>query len=301
MSDSEGIITMTEYEKIYHSAKRPVDLWTNYLYYNFSMRFVWLIRKTKITPNQLTILSLIVATIGCFGFALGTRKMVIAGLVLVQISYVIDCADGQQARYKQQFSAFGGWLDQMSDRTKEFLVYFSLAYGYTRLHAGASIWAFAMTGLFALYLLEYYGQIMKTYRPKIVQAYQTKLNGQSRQTSQVGSHSQSGQVYQAMQQSGQSGQAGADRNIPDLNLGESGEGTGGTGEVQQGSTFTTLRKIRRIIPFHGFHIGEQYAAMLFFVAFNAIYPFFVFVACLGILMDIYRPMVDFMKLRRGAE
>ena len=258
----EGAYRMTEYQKIYHCAKRPVDIWTNYLYYNFSMRFVWLIRKTNITPNQLTVLSLVVAAIGCFLFALGTRPMVITGLILVQISYIFDCADGQLARYKQQFSALGGWLDQMADRIKEFLVYFSLAYGYTRYHSGASIWAFAMTGLFSLYLLEYYGQIMKTYRPKMKEVYQPK-------------------------------QAALDDNDsaaiiePDI--------------VQQGSTFTTLRKMRRMVPFHGFHIGEQYAAMLIFVAFNAIYPFFVFVACLGILMDIYRPLVDFMKLRRGAE
>jgi archaetidylinositol phosphate synthase len=267
---------MTEYEKIYHSAKRPVDLWTNYLYYNFSMRFVWLIRKTAITPNQLTVLSLIVAAIGCFGFALGTRPMVILGLILVQISYVFDCADGQLARYKQQFSALGGWLDQMADRIKEFLVYFSLAYGYTRFHAGASIWAFAMTGLFSLYLLEYYGQIMKTYRPKIVQAYQT-AQGKTSDAIEI--------VHRAK---------------PDLESDTSASSNDVTA-VHQGNTFTTLRQIRRMIPFHGFHIGEQYAAMLIFVSCDAIYPFFVFVACLGILMDIYRPIVDFMKIRRGAE
>ncbi len=257
---------MTEYEKIYQSAKRPVDLWTNYLYYNFSMRFVWLIRKTSITPNHLTLFSLLIAAIGCFGFAIGTRPMVITGLVLVQISYVLDCADGQLARYKQQFSAIGGWLDQMADRIKEFCIYFSLAYGYTRFHTGASIWAFAMIALFALYLLEYYGQIMKIYRPKIAQT----------------------SIGETISTNGE--------NIESTQLSDSAHGTETTSYA-----FTTLRKIRRLIPFHGFHIGEQYAVLLFFVAFHAIYPFFVFSACLGLLMDVYRPIVDFMKIRRGTE
>ncbi len=256
---------MTEYEKIYRSAKRPVDLWTNYLYYNFSMRFIWLVRNSRITPNQLTISSFIVASIGCFGFAIGTRSAVVFGLILVQISYVLDCADGQMARYKQQFSAFGGWLDQMSDRIKEFLIYFSLAYGFTRYHLDVSIWAFALTALFGLYLLEYYGQIMNTYRPKLAQAYAEK--------------------HQATQHAVE-----ADSNVVDsINV------------IPASSRFVMLRLVRRFIPFHGFHIGEQYAALLIFISLNAVYSFFVFVACIAILMDVYRPIVDFMKLRRGVE
>ncbi len=258
---------MTEYEKIYQSAKRPVDIWTNYLYYNFSMRFIWCIRNTNVTPNQLTVLSLCIALAGCFGFAIGTRSMIIFGLILVQASYIFDCADGQLARYKQMFSPVGGWLDQMADRIKEFGIYFSLAYGYTRYHSGVSIWALAMVALFSLYLLEYYGQIMKTYTPKIAEMFRSHAVPAS-----------------------ESNDGAEDRQTDNEDA-----------PTTPSSTFRTLRKVRRWIPFHGFHIGEQYATLLFFIAFNATYAFFVFVACLGLLMNLYRPSVDFMKLRHGTQ
>ncbi|SIS97161.1 CDP-alcohol phosphatidyltransferase family protein [Alicyclobacillus vulcanalis] len=234
---------MSELKRIDACAKRPIDIWTNYLFYPLSIRLVYLLRNTPVTPNQITIFSLFLCLIGCLGFSTGIRGDVIAGLVLVEISYVFDCADGQMARYRQQFSAIGGWLDQVADRIKEFAVYFSLAYGYTRWHPNAmNVWAWAMTSLFALYLLEYYGQIR--FKPR--------------------------------------------------------EGTGaGAGSPDSTSRFYQVQRWRSFIPFRGFIIGEQYFALLVFVAFNAISAFFHFVAILGLLMCAYRPAVQLYKWSRG--
>lgn len=151
---------MTELQKINACAKRPIDIWTNFLYYPLSIRLVYLIRQTRISPNALTISSLIIALCGCIGFATGGRAWELWGLLAVQISYVVDCADGQLARYKKQFSPVGGWIDQVADRIKEFSIYLSLVVGYTTDHGShESVWVYAMTAIFALYLLEYYGQI----------------------------------------------------------------------------------------------------------------------------------------------
>ncbi|AEJ43454.1 CDP-alcohol phosphatidyltransferase family protein [Alicyclobacillus acidocaldarius] len=234
---------MSELQRIDACAKRPIDIWTNYLFYPLSIRLVYLLRNTPVTPNQITLFSLFLCLLGCVGFSTGIRGDVIAGLVLVEISYVFDCADGQLARYRQQFSAIGGWLDQVADRIKEFAIYFSLAYGYTRWHPSATaLWAWAMTALFALYLLEYYGQIR--FKP--------------RETPSAGA---------------------------DTALGE--------------SRFRRAQRWRSLIPFRGFIIGEQYFALLVFVAFNAIAAFFHFVAVLGLVMCVYRPAVQLYKWSRG--
>ena len=42
---------------------------------------------------------------------------------------MLDCVDGQLARYTRHFSAWGGWLDTMADRAKEYLVYAGLGFG----------------------------------------------------------------------------------------------------------------------------------------------------------------------------
>lgn len=237
---------MSELKRIDACAKRPIDIWTNYLFYPLSIRLVYLLRNTPVTPNQITLFSLFLCLIGCVGFSTGIRGDVIAGLVLVEISYVFDCADGQLARYRQQFSAIGGWLDQVADRIKEFAIYFSLAYGYSRWHPGAvSVWEWAVTALFALYLLEYYGQIR--FKPRELAAAAVSPTG------------------------------------------------------AEDGAFRRAQRWRSFIPFRGFIIGEQYFALLVFVALGAIVPFFHFVAILGLVMCVYRPAVQLYKWSRGIQ
>ncbi|WP_051663401.1 CDP-alcohol phosphatidyltransferase family protein [Alicyclobacillus macrosporangiidus] len=245
---------MSEFRKINACAKRPVDIWTNYLYYPFSLRLVYLIRNTRVTPNALTLGSLLLALVGCLFYARGDRAAIVTGLVLVQVSYVLDCADGQLARYRQQYSPIGGWLDQVADRVKEFALYFSLAWGYVRVHPeGGRIWPWAMVALFALYLLEYLGQI-EMFRVK----------GRVRQVNENGVPVEAEPA------------PGAD------------------------DTFQKMRRWRAFVPFRGFIIGEQYFAQLVFLAFGWVYSFFIFVSVLGLLMAVYRPLVQFIKHRRAT-
>ena len=84
------------------------------------------------SPNAITILSLAIGTGAAAAFAAGTRASLIAGALLLQISFTVDCVDGQLARYTRTFSRLGGWLDSMLDRMKEYLVYGGLALGAVR-------------------------------------------------------------------------------------------------------------------------------------------------------------------------
>ncbi len=83
-----------------------------------------------ITPNLITITSLFIGLIAAWCFSCGDRVHLIAGALLVQLSFTVDCMDGQLARYRQQFSNLGAWLDRVSDRVKDFIYFFSLAWGF---------------------------------------------------------------------------------------------------------------------------------------------------------------------------
>ena len=63
-------------------------------------------------------------------FSAGTRPAQVAGAVLLYLSFVLDCVDGQLARYTRAFSPLGAWLDATFDRVKEYVVYVGLAFGY---------------------------------------------------------------------------------------------------------------------------------------------------------------------------
>jgi phosphatidylglycerophosphate synthase len=95
-----------------------------------------------LTPNQVTTASLLVALIAAGCAATGTRPGYIAAGVLLIASFVLDCTDGQLARYSLQYSTLGAWLDATFDRAKEYAYYAGLALGAAR--GGDDVWALAL-------------------------------------------------------------------------------------------------------------------------------------------------------------
>jgi hypothetical protein len=94
------------------------------------------------SPNAITLLSFAVGIAAAGAFAAGSRWALVAGALLLQLSLVIDCVDGEVARATRRFSALGAWLDASTDRVKEFLAYAGLAYGAHR--GGVDIWWLAI-------------------------------------------------------------------------------------------------------------------------------------------------------------
>ena len=84
------------------------------------------------SPNAMTVLSLAIGVVAAAAFAVGTRPGLVAGAVLLQLAFTVDCVDGQLARYTHTFSNLGAWLDSVLDRAKEYVVYGGLAVGAAR-------------------------------------------------------------------------------------------------------------------------------------------------------------------------
>ncbi|GAA3847478.1 hypothetical protein GCM10022403_093970 [Streptomyces coacervatus] len=101
----------------------------------------WCARR-GLTPNQVTTASLLTALIAAGCAATGTRVGFIAAGVLLIASFVLDCTDGQLARYSLQYSTLGAWLDATFDRAKEYAYYAGLALGAAR--GGDDVWALAL-------------------------------------------------------------------------------------------------------------------------------------------------------------
>lgn len=108
----------------------------------FSKLFTWLAVKLKMTPNQVTLISFAVGLLSAYEFSRGDFWSIFVGALLLQLSIIIDCVDGELARYTRQFSQLGAWLDAITDRIKEYLVFFALAYGAEK--NGQNLWIPAM-------------------------------------------------------------------------------------------------------------------------------------------------------------
>ncbi|PWI14073.1 transferase [Streptomyces sp. Act143] len=101
----------------------------------------WCARR-GLTPNQVTTASLVTALIAAGCAATGTRVGFVAAGLLLIFSFVLDCTDGQLARYSLQYSTLGAWLDATFDRAKEYAYYAGLALGAAR--GGDDVWALAL-------------------------------------------------------------------------------------------------------------------------------------------------------------
>lgn len=101
----------------------------------------WCARR-GLTPNQVTTASLLTALIAAGCAATGERGGYVAAGVLLLVSFVLDCTDGQLARYSLQYSTMGAWLDATFDRAKEYAFYAGLALGAAR--NGDDVWALAL-------------------------------------------------------------------------------------------------------------------------------------------------------------
>ena len=92
-----------------------------------SLRLVRIIGKTPITPNQLTILSFILTLTAALFIGSTQRSFQAFGGILLLIAYIIDCMDGDLARYKNLKSPLGAMLDPILDRFGEFAVIVALS------------------------------------------------------------------------------------------------------------------------------------------------------------------------------
>jgi phosphatidylserine synthase len=107
-----------------------------------SKLLTWAAVKVGATPNQITIASFAIGLYAAFLFAQGDTWSLIGGAILLQVSIIVDCVDGEIARYTRKFSELGAWLDAITDRVKEYAVFLGLAYG-AYVHNGQNLWVLA--------------------------------------------------------------------------------------------------------------------------------------------------------------
>jgi phosphatidylglycerophosphate synthase len=113
-----------------------------YVLRRFSKVLTWAAVKVGATPNQVTIASFAIGLYAAYLFAQGDTWSLIGGAILLQVSIIVDCVDGEIARYTRKFSELGAWLDAITDRVKEYAVFLGLAYG-AFVQNGQNLWILA--------------------------------------------------------------------------------------------------------------------------------------------------------------
>lgn len=76
----------------------------------------WAVDVPWLTPNRITAASFLVAIIATLCILVGGMGFFIAAAILIHISHVLDCMDGQMARYRTVSSPLGSYYDRLTDQ-----------------------------------------------------------------------------------------------------------------------------------------------------------------------------------------
>jgi len=147
----------------------PVSRWLNR---PLSIRLSRWLTRFPVTPNQISLFSFLLSTLGAGLFMLGGYPALAAGGILAQLASIIDGCDGEVARLKYLGSDYGGWFDAVLDRYADALLLCGLTWHL--LHEGFSEATLA-TGFLAII-----GSFMLSYTAD-------KYDGLMRQRSSTGS------------------------------------------------------------------------------------------------------------------
>lgn len=121
---------------------RKKPLYTRFIRH-LSIYITWLLLHTSITANQVTVLQIIAGIAGAICLA---ANRLIPGIILLQLGYILDCVDGEVARYRRNPSLSGVSLDMAGHFIVTPLMYFGFALGiYLKTH----ILLFLILGFFS--------------------------------------------------------------------------------------------------------------------------------------------------------
>ena len=141
---------------ISHSDSPIID---RYIIRKISGFITGLLVKTSVTPNQVTIISLILGIASAAFFSHGAHTYTIIAGLFYFISTVFDQCDGEVARYKQMTSDFGKTFDIIVDSIVNATITIGITIAiYKTNGSGLSIMAglLAMTGIVISLLLTTY-------------------------------------------------------------------------------------------------------------------------------------------------
>lgn len=141
-----------------HSFLNKVIKVERYLNRPLASLVVRLVYHTPVTPNGLTYFSFFLGILGAFLLSRGAYIYFILGGIGIQLSSIIDCADGMLARSKNMCSEFGSHLDIFLDRIMDFSMIIGVSVGVYRAldNKNFLVLGFLTAGLYLLQINLFY-------------------------------------------------------------------------------------------------------------------------------------------------
>jgi phosphatidylglycerophosphate synthase len=116
--------------------------------YYFSSQVAYLVVRATaflpLRPNHFTAASLVLGLVAAWYFSLGDFRSIVIGLILLHVSFIFDCCDGQLSRLKGLQSKMGHWFDYHSDKIKDGATLLGFAIGAFHVSGDRDWWIFGI-------------------------------------------------------------------------------------------------------------------------------------------------------------
>ena len=97
-----------------HIARYNAEHWAGALYIRHaSIHVTRALLPTHISPNGVTWLMILVGVLGAFAIPFGGVIGPVVAVLAMQVQILLDCSDGEVARWRQRFSPAGIYLDRL--------------------------------------------------------------------------------------------------------------------------------------------------------------------------------------------
>jgi phosphatidylglycerophosphate synthase len=97
-----------------HIARYNAEHWAGALYIrHLSIYATKALLPTRISPNGVTWLMIVVGVVGAFAIPFGGLVGPLVAALAMQLPILLDCSDGEVARWRQRFSPAGIYLDRI--------------------------------------------------------------------------------------------------------------------------------------------------------------------------------------------
>jgi len=103
-----------------------------YLLRPIAAGIVWFLYPTRVTPNHVTLVAILLGVMAAGAYALATPVAIALGGVLIMLKDIFDDADGQLARAKELYSRRGRFLDSIGDFVVDVAVFAAITWAVHR-------------------------------------------------------------------------------------------------------------------------------------------------------------------------
>ena len=116
-------------ERLWATKTKQDEWWSSFVTSPLAIAVNYMVVDVPwLTPNRITSLSFVVAVLSAMLIVTGGMGGFILAAILIHISHILDCMDGQMARYRQTTSASGSYFDRLTDQIQVALWFGAVGY-----------------------------------------------------------------------------------------------------------------------------------------------------------------------------